>query len=147
MGLSVALKEWDLVVSDLLAARQAILLRKGGILEAENEFALEHHRFLFWPTYVHQDPAMTKPERRRELKRAATEPGEVMIRGYGEVAKIFEVPREGGRAKVDRLFDMHLWDVPLIDMRFAYRAEKPLYVVVVRAYRLPEAVRVDNTAE
>jgi len=143
--LSVALKEWDLVISDLLAGRQAILLRKGGILEANNEFELEYKRFLFYPTFVHQDPNMTKPERRRELRRAAQEPGELEIRGYGEVAKIFEVPVEGGRAKVDQLVDLHLWDVPLIDMRFSYRPEKPLYIVVMRAFQLQEPVRIENT--
>ena len=146
-SLNVALKEWDLVISDLLAGRQAILLRKGGILEANNEFELEQKRFLFWPTFVHQDPRMTKAERRGELRRAAVEPGEVEIRGYGEVAKIFEVPVEGGREKVDRLFDLHLWDVPLIDMRFAYRPEKPLYIVVVRAFRLAAPVVIENTME
>src|SRR6201996_676891 len=92
LSLNVALKEWDLVISDLLAGRQAMLLRKGGILEANNEFELEHKRFLFYPTFIHQDPKMTKPERRAELRQFPTEPDQIEIRGYGEVAKIFEVP-------------------------------------------------------
>src|SRR3954469_22010562 len=103
--LSIALKEWDLVISDLLAGRQALLLRKGGILESHNEFELEHKRFLLYPTFVHQDPKMTKPERRAELRRAAHEPGEVEIRGYAEVARILEVPMlptpAAARAKLD----------------------------------------------
>lgn len=144
-SLQVALKEWDLLISDLLAGRQAILLRKGGILEANNEFELEHKRFLFYPTFVHQDPRMVKPERRAEIRRAKNEPGEIEIRGYGEVAKILEVPAEGGRERVDQLSDLHLWDIPLIDMRFAYRAEKPLYLVVVRALSLPIPVIIENT--
>jgi hypothetical protein len=149
--LAIALKEWDLVVSDLLVGRQAILLRKGGILEANNEFELEHKRFLFYPTFIHQDPKMTKPERRAELRRTATEPNEIEIRGYGEVAKIFEVPTAAGipaaRVKVDQLSDLHLWDAPLLDMRFAYRPEKPLYIVVIRAFQLPQSVRIQNTLD
>ncbi|HUO08875.1 MAG TPA: DUF1802 family protein [Phycisphaerae bacterium] len=149
--LSIALKEWDLVISDLLAGRQAILLRKGGILEANNEFELEHKRFLFYPTFIHQDPKMTKPERRAELRHAAQEPGEIEIRGYGEVARIFEVPVANGiaaaRTKIDQLSDLHLWDAPLLDMRFAYRPEKPLYIVVIRAFRLPALVKIQNTLE
>lgn len=145
MTLNVALKEWDLVIADLLAGRQAILLRKGGILEANNEFELEHKRFLFYPTFVHQDPRMVKAERRPAIRQMAAEPGEVELRGYGEVARIFEVPAAGGRARVDRLADMHLWDAPLIDMRFSYRAEKPLYIVVVRAFELAAPVRIANT--
>ncbi len=142
MTLSLALKEWDLVISEMLAGRQAVLLRKGGILESNNEFELEHRRFLFYPTFVHQDPRMTKAEKRGELRRAIQEPGQVEIRGYGEVAGIFEVP---GREAMDRLFDLHVWDVPLIDMRFGYRPEKPLYLVVVRAFVLPAPVLMENS--
>jgi hypothetical protein len=144
-SLRIALKEWDLVIAELLAGRQAILLRKGGILEANNEFELEQRRFLFYPTFVHQDPRMVKAGKRGEIRGMASEPGEVEIRGYGEVAKILEVPAVGGRERVDRLRDLHVWDEPLVDMRFAYRAEKPLYVVVVRAFLLGEAVRMENT--
>ena len=52
------------------------------------------------------------------------------------MAGIFEVP---GRPHMDALFDLHLWDTPLIDMRFAYRPEKPLYLVVIRAFALDPA--------
>ena len=147
--LSIALKEWDLVISDLLAGRQAILLRKGGILEANNEFELEHKRFLFYPTFIHQDPKMTKPERRTELRYAAQEPSQIEIRGYGEVARILEVPMTpspaAARAKLDQLADLHLWDAPLLDMRFNYRPEKPLYIVIIRAFQLPHPVKIENT--
>ncbi len=147
--LSIALKEWDLVISDLLAGRQAILLRKGGILEANNEFELEHKRFLFYPTFIHQDPKMTKPERRAELRHAAQEPSHLEIRGYAEVARILEVPMTPSpaiaRANLDQLSDLHLWDAPLLDMRFAYRPEKPLYIVILRAFQLPHPVKIENT--
>ena len=148
-SLSIALKEWDLVISDLLAGRQALLLRKGGILESNNEFELEHKRFLFYPTFIHQDPRMTKPERRAELRHLPAEPDKIEIRGYGEVAKIFEVPMTptpaAARAKIDQLADLHLWDTPLIDMRFNYRPEKPLYLVLIRAFQLPSPVTLPNT--
>jgi hypothetical protein len=140
--LNVALKEWDLVISSLLAGTQAVLLRKGGILEAENQFVLEHPRFLFFPTFVHQDPRMVKPAFRAGLQQARAEPEKVTIAGYGEAVRIFEVP---SRAALEKLDDLHVWDVPLLDMRFAYRPEKPLYLVVVRAFRLPAPVTVANT--
>ena len=50
--LAVALKEWDLVITALLEGRHAVLLRKGGLLEADNQFELEHPRFLFFPTFI-----------------------------------------------------------------------------------------------
>jgi hypothetical protein len=87
---------------------------------------------------------MTKPAWRGQIRRMAAEPAKVEIRGYAEAARIVEVP---GRPQIDALVDLHLWDVPLIDMRFAYRPEKPLYLVVVRAFALPSPVTIDNTLE
>ena len=142
--LNVALKEWDLVIRSLLAGTQVVLLRKGGILESDNQFELEHQRFLFFPTFVHQDPRMTKPAFRAGLQQVRTEPEKVTLSGYGEAARIFEVP---SRAALEKLDDLHVWDAPLLDMRFAYRPEKPLYLVVVRAYALAAPVTVANTLE
>jgi hypothetical protein len=142
--LSVALKEWALVISALLEGRQTILLRKGGILEAANQFELEHGSFLLFPTYVHQDPRMVKAAYRAGLTSASGEPEAIAIRGFGRVARVFEVPSRQGLEALDNL---HVWDAPLLDMRFNYRPEKPLYLVVVRAFRLTEAVTIRNTLE
>jgi len=140
--IDVALKEWDLVCSALLSGRQAILLRKGGILDSGNHFELEHRRFWLFPTFVHQDPRMVKPEHRAGLTQVRQEPERVQLRGFAEVAGIFAVP---DRAAMDRLRDLHVWDEPLIDMRFGYRPEKPLYLVVLRAFGLAEPVEIENT--
>jgi len=145
--INVALKEWDLQINALLSGRQAFLLRKGGILESNNEFELEHPRFLFFPTVVHQDPRMVKPEYREGLRQVREEPDKVQIKAWGEVAKIFEVPVRDGRRKLESLSDLYLWDTPLLDMRFAYRAEKPLYLVVIRAFQLPDSVTLQNTLD
>ena len=142
--LNVALKEWDLTIGSMLAGRQVTLLRKGGILEAENQFELEHRRFLFFPTFVHQDPRMVKPAYRAGLKQVREEPERVTLAGWGEAARIFEVP---SRRQLEQLDDLHIWDTPLLDMRFAYRPEKPLYLVVVRAFSLAKPVVVHNTLE
>lgn len=145
--LSVALKEWHLLIRALLDGRQALLLRKGGILESENQFALEHPCFLFFPTFIHQDPRMVKPEFRAGLKSVREEPSKIEICGWGEVARIFELAPHHGRQRLDQLSDLYIWDAPLLDMRFAYRPEKPLYLVLVRAYSLPAPVVIDNTLE
>jgi hypothetical protein len=144
MTLSIALKEWDFLITALLEGRQAILLRKGGILESENQFALEHPRFLLYPTFIHQDPRMLKPQFRQTLPSQRAEPDAIPIRGYAQVARIFEVP---SRAKLEALDDLHIWDAPMLDMRFNYRPEKPLYLVVVEAFALAAPVTVLNTME
>jgi hypothetical protein len=47
---------------------------------------------------------------------------------------------------VDLLEDQHIWDKPLIDMRFDYRPKNPLYLLVLRVFRLAQARTIDNLA-
>ena len=142
-SLKTALKEWDIVCRSLGSGRQVILLRKGGISESIGGVEIEHRRFLLFPTFLHQNPALLKPEERPKMVARAAEPDEIELAYAGDIIDIVQVQ---SREKMDRLYDEHIWSPPLIDMRFAYRAEKPLYVVVVRAYRLKETVRLANTA-
>lgn len=140
--LHVALKEWDTVCSALETGRQVMLLRKGGIREAGGEFELEHRRFLLFPTYVHQNVQMLKAEAQPSYKPHSSEPAEVRISAAGEVADIIQV---SSRDQVDALDAQHIWTKPLIDMRFNYRPENPLYILLVRAYVLEEPVTIQNT--
>ena len=140
--LPTALKEWKLVADALSDGRQVLLLRKGGISESGGEFELEHRRFVFFPTYVHQNLNMLKPDARAGFEARSAEPAKVVLAAAGEVTDIVQVQ---SRAQVDQLDAEHVWAPPLIDMRFGYRPENPLYLLLVRAYRLPEPVTVENT--
>jgi hypothetical protein len=137
--LSMALKEWAVVCDALLSGRQTILLRKGGIYEAAGEFELEHRRFLLFPTYLHQNFDSLKPPYRSLIQPRTTEPDAVQIAGWADAEWITRVP---DRSKFDQLDDLHLWDKPLIDMRFNYRPDYPLYLILLRAYRLAQPVRI-----
>jgi hypothetical protein len=141
--LSIALKEWHAVCHALASGRQTILLRKGGISESMSGFDVEHRQFLFFPTFVHQQLAMLKPEAHADFSPHATEPATITIELAAEIVDIFQVK---GRAQMDALDNEHIWTPPLVDMRFNYRPENPLYLLVVRAYRLPEPVSMQNTA-
>ena len=46
---------------------------------------------------------------------------------------------------MDELDAEHVWAPPLIDMRFNYRPENPLYLLLVRAYRLHQPATIENT--
>jgi hypothetical protein len=46
---------------------------------------------------------------------------------------------------VDAIDAEHVWTAPLIDMRFNYKPQNPLYLLLVRVYRLREPVAVENT--
>src|SRR5215469_5485226 len=89
--LSVALKEWASVCIALEYGRQIILLRKGGIYEAAGEFELENPQFLLFPTYLHQNLNMLKPEAHAGFEPANSEPAEIGISLMGVVERIIQL--------------------------------------------------------
>lgn len=142
--LPVALKEWAIVCELLTMGRCALLLRKGGVHEdaGPGRFRLEHDRFALFPAAEHEKLDWVKPAFRIRNEPLPARPEHVDISGYAEVAKIWEVP---SRAAFDTLDDLHPWEKPQIDMRFDYKPDRPLYLVALRAYRLPEPHRVPYT--
>jgi hypothetical protein len=141
-SLQVALKEWAVVCRALEEGEQIILLRKGGIYESAGEFELEHRQFLVFPTYLHQNTNMLKLRYQAALEPHSSEPSQVELAAAGVVTDIIQLQ---SRAQMDALDSEHVWAPPLIDMRFNYRPHNPLYLLLVRAYRLGEPVRVENT--
>src|SRR5438874_3627714 len=131
-ALNVALKEWAVVCAALSTGRQMILLRKGGISEAIGGFELENREFLLFPTYLHQNVDMLKTEVHEHVQKRVDEPAEIVLSAAGEVTDIVQLK---SRAQMDALVDEHIWTTPLIDMRFNYRPQNPLYILLVRAYR------------
>ena len=140
--LQVALKEWASVCAALSRGRQITLLRKGGIYESAGEFEIEHRQFLLFPTYLHQNAAMLKSDEHAALTKLATEPAKIEISLAGAITDIIPMT---SRAAMNALDDEHIWTSPLIDMRFNYRPENPLYLLIVRAYALGQPVTIDNT--
>jgi len=119
-----------------------ILLRKGGIYEAAGEFEVEHREFLLFPTYLHQNTAMLKANQHAGLVTCKAEPATIEIKSAAQVTDIVQLK---SRQQMDAISDEHIWSGALIDMRFNYRPESPLYLMVVRAYRLAEPVKLENT--
>lgn len=142
-SLNIALKEWNVVCHALLTGRQVILLRKGGIHEGKGGFELDHPQFLLFPTYLHQNPMMLKVEGQAGLETFSSEPEKVTLRGVAEVTDIIRLKE---RSQMDGLDSEHIWMPPLIDMRFNYKPQNPLYLLILRAHQLAEPVTIDNTA-
>ena len=141
-SLDIALKEWASVCGALEAGRQILLLRKGGIYEAAGEFELENRQFLLFPTYLHQNLKLLKPEAHAGFAPLAAEPGEVRIAAAGAVSDIIQLR---SRQQMDAIEDEHVWTSPLIDMRFNYKPQNPLYLLLVRTYQIKNPVTVANT--
>lgn len=140
--LNLALKEWAVVCSALASGQQIILLRKGGIYESAGEFEIEHRRFLLFPTYLHQKPEMLKDPHRAALRPVDSEPDKIEI---SLAAEITDIVRVTSRSAMDALANEHIWTPKLIDMRFNYRPENPLYLLLIRAYKLPIPVTIAGT--
>ena len=141
-SLQVGLKEWAVVCRALESGRQMILLRKGGIYESGGEFEVQNHEFLLFPTYVHQNLKMLKPSEHAGFEAQSEEPGEIVLSAAAVVSDIVELK---SRQQMDAIDEEHVWTPPLIDMRFDYRPENPLYLLLVRAYRLHEPQTIANT--
>lgn len=142
--LKVALKEWDVVCDALLSGRQIMLLRKGGISESIGGFELEHSKFFLFPTFLHQNKSMLKPDFAAKVEAHLEEPGTIHLAGWAEVTDIVKVR---DRSQIDALDAEHIWTPPLIDMRFNYKPKNPLYLLIVRAHRLAQPTAIQNTPD
>jgi hypothetical protein len=142
--LSVGLKEWNVVCDELASGGQILLLRKGGIHESGGKFELEHQRFALFPTFLHQNAEMLRSPWRDRVDKLHAEPESLRVPAWGEATDIIRVK---SREQIDAVEDLHIWSELLIDMRFAYKPHNPLYLLVVRAHRLPQPQVIPNHAE
>ena len=146
---NISFKEWALVCDLLMSGQQTVLLRKGGILEQRKgkEFQIEHETFFLYPNTEHQSREQVKPEYQARLDSygpPAREKGSLSIPGYVQVVDIVKTAEE---AKLRALEPFTCWTQALFDMRIRYKPEKPNFVVIVRAFKLPEPLVVPYHAE
>lgn len=140
--LTTALKEWAVVQKSLLEGHQIILLRKGGLIEDTGDFDLKARQFLIYPTYEHEteragdlQPCFGQWLREEEARKLP--PGEIRIEAAAEVS---DVVRVSDRAKLLHLAPQHIWSPQFIDGRYDWEPYKPVFVLLLRAYRLPSPV-------
>lgn len=137
-----ALKEWAVVCRALEKGRQSVLLRKGGIIEETRDFSLVEKRFLLFPTYEHQDlDSVQQPYRGWFRETLENKPPDDVVRisSWAEVSALFlthDLP------SLLAISDLYAWSTDYIRMRMAYKPRKPMNVVVVRTWMLPEPVDV-----
>ena len=142
-----AFKEWAVSCQALLDGRQTLLIRKGGIREEGGAFRMNDPEFWLMPTYEHQNAALLQPEWLPALdasQAGARRPSEVTLSGYAVVDTI-AVARDD--AQVLTLVHEHIWNPTYVKMRFDFNPYDPLYLVVLRVYRLSEPLTVPMLAE
>jgi hypothetical protein len=136
---SHTLKEWAVTVRALEQGDTALVVRKGGI--REKAFAVPKTRFLLLPGYEHQRPELIKPEFRHIMDEIPdlTDDGPLRFSSFAEVEGAFEISEADDLA---RLNDHHMWTHEYAESRFKWRPKKPLTVLVLRTYVLPETVEL-----
>jgi len=143
-SLQHALKEWAVAVSALERGETALVVRKGGI--REKAFAVPQTRFLLLPGYEHQRPELLKPEYRSLMDDIPdlTDDGPLRFSSFVEVAGAYEVSEAEELAALD---PHHMWTSEYAESRFKWRPKKPLTVLVLRTYLLPETVELPYREE
>ena len=127
--MNIALKEWSAVIAALDRGAQIFLLRKGGIVEANRGFEPRYAEFLFFPTTEHQVARYLKPEWAGLL---TPSPEGLHISHLGRVTDVLRAPQN----QAALLETPHVWNEDFIRQRYNYRPDLPLYVLVVRVFRL-----------
>lgn len=141
-----ALKEWAIVCNALEDGSQTILLRKGGILEYKHGFQVTHNCFYLYPTFEHQSREYLKSEYWGKmdgpLSSAKFDENEkvVIIRSWGEVKQIHKIRNMDELLKIR---DYHIWSDKYLQMRLNYNSSKPLYLLVVRVYKLVQQLNIE----
>jgi hypothetical protein len=143
-SLRYALKEWAVAVKALERGETALVVRKGGI--REKAFAVPKTRFLLLPGYEHQKPELLKSEYRHLMDAIPhlTDDGPLRFSSFAEVVGAYEVSEAEELAALD---PHHMWTSEYAQSRFRWRPKKPLTVLVLRTYLLPEVAELPYVDE
>jgi hypothetical protein len=138
-----ALKEWASAIEALGAGEQILLMRKGGIVEETRDFRLVSPSFYLMPTYEHQRRELLKQEHQALVDRTIAgwdqQSGAVKIEYYAEAVHDLEIDDQ---AKLDKLRDYHIWTDAFADERLRWKRKQPLHVLLLRVYRLEQAIEI-----
>jgi hypothetical protein len=143
-SLQHALKEWAVAVRALERGETALVVRKGGI--REKAFAVPQTRFLLLPGYEHQKPELLKEEYRGLMEGLPdlTDDGPLRFSSFAEVAGAYEISEAAELSAIDA---HHMWTPEYAGSRFKWRPKKPLTVLVLRTYLLPEEIELPYNDE
>ena len=144
----LALKEWAVVVEALLAGRQTVLLRKGGVAEdPKGPFAVEDKEFWLYPTFTHQAEDSIIPSRRGDLRVALSRKpaaGTLVLPGYAEVVEAVPLTSPDEMARFDA---RHIWSPDYLRKRWDWNPRQPIWALTLKVSRLAEPVTLPERPE
>jgi hypothetical protein len=142
----VAFKEWAGVCDALIAGRQAIVIRKGGISETAGPgaFAPEYPEFWLLPTWVHQaEQGLRVAGGKSPTAHPVDRDGAVLIQGLVDVDGIGYVKNEETLLALE---EFHIFTAETILKRFHYR-RPGLWVLGARVWRREAGFTLAPTPE
>ena len=151
-----ALKEWAIVCKALESGNQILLFRKGGIMEFRNGFELKFKNFFLFPTFEHQakesirmeyHAALDELNRNSGLDNTKTLPDSnktCEITSFVEITHFSEV---SDLTTLKKLENFHIWTDDYLKTRFDYNPKKPLYLLLLRVYKLNNSITITNKPE
>jgi len=133
--LAIGLQEWAVVCSALLAGRLMVSVRKGGIHERQGGlFTPEYSRFALVPTHLHQRADRLQPTYAALMAGDPPAPGTIPVSGWCTVERVWKAT---DLVRIRALGSELAWTAAELASRFAYRDQPFLYVLALRAWRLP----------
>jgi len=130
-----ALKEWAIILKALSEGQQVLLLRKGGLIEKNARFKVEHTEFFIYPTYLHQQRRGIVPAWTATLEHIIATPpeGEVILSHYAVVQQLFKItdPKQ-----VQTLSDFHVLNKEEVQKRFFEGQTPGLHLLLLRVFQL-----------
>lgn len=143
---TTALKEWAIAVDALEQGKTIVLIRKGGIGEAGNRFQVTHDQVLLYPTYEHQQPHLLKEEYASQVTPVTSgwHPETVRIGSWAKITNIFRISEQKA---LDALLPYHIWNEQFASTRFNWKPRQPLYVLLLRTYKLSSVQQIPYHAD
>jgi hypothetical protein len=131
---SWVLKEWQAAVTALLQGETILLLRKGGIREARGQFSLAARQVLLLPTLEHQKSSLLKaPFQPLAAEGAPLDADQICFTGWATITHALPLT---AAAEVTPLLPHLIWNEQFVEERLGWQPDRPLYGLLLRAYRL-----------
>ena len=134
------------MVHALLAGRQRVLLRKGGIGEKRFDTTVARE-FMLFPTVAHSHAERVRPEFQHLLAAAAADSADdrLVVRAATKVVAALSVNRPDN---IEAIEDLHIWTTESVRRdRLDFRPKHRLAVLVVQAIPLIEPIVVPRLPE
>jgi hypothetical protein len=139
---NVALKEWDVQTRALESGLVALLIRKGGIVEQRGEFSVEHQKFWFYKTFLHQNASELRPEF-QDLLRENPNAGSIELSSFAVVEKTWKLE---DLAIIRQLEAHNALTADALERKYHYRNKPFVHALLLRVYTC-EPVQILETPE